>query len=205
MARNITFNIAGNIAGRTLAVAPVKLERKKLYGWSELRVVDKDGNVCRQSGINNDGCTIVDNGCTKVAILDEHDCWTERDALVALNPDGTQAEKRPSVFSGEIALDTIASVDDLMDIKVASVYQIAGEDAAELLQHVGDRIYTFPFSYTGGYEQLSAFLLAADNTLYIIAGTRSEFEYLTLDQAGVLDTDDDCEALDEEELDFTMM
>lgn len=42
MAKSLNLIIGSN----TFALAPTKVERKKLYGWTELRVTDPDGFVC---------------------------------------------------------------------------------------------------------------------------------------------------------------
>lgn len=47
------------INGRSFYVTPIKLERKKVYGWNELRVVTPDGDLCQQAGLNSDGITKV--------------------------------------------------------------------------------------------------------------------------------------------------
>ena len=47
------------INGRSFSVYPTKLERKKVYGWNELRVVTPDGTPCQQAGLNSDGVTII--------------------------------------------------------------------------------------------------------------------------------------------------
>jgi len=43
MAKELTFHLGGN----AFAAAPVKLERKKLYGWSSLVATDRDGRICK--------------------------------------------------------------------------------------------------------------------------------------------------------------
>lgn len=41
------------MGGSTFAVAPTKVERKKLYGWTELRATDPDGVVCQAAGLKS--------------------------------------------------------------------------------------------------------------------------------------------------------
>lgn len=43
------------LSGHTFALAPSKVERKKLYGWTELRATDTDGYICRQVGLDSNG------------------------------------------------------------------------------------------------------------------------------------------------------
>ena len=42
MAKELMFKLGGADYG----AAPVKLERKKIYGWTDTVATDKDGNVC---------------------------------------------------------------------------------------------------------------------------------------------------------------
>lgn len=197
MARQLTFKI-GNDA---FDVTPVKVERRKIYGRSELRVTDAAGNVCRQCGINNDGTTMVEQGCVKSGILTLEGMWTDKAELIAVDKDGRPLTQIQSSFDDEIILQETATVEDLLNLKVLSVYQLADVDAA-LIATVGDEIYAFPFSYSGGYEYLKAYLLVSGGALYIIAGTPCTFEYLPLNQSGEIDMDVDAEV--DDELDFSM-
>ena len=42
MAKELLFQLAGT----NYSVAPVKLERKKIYGWTTIVATDRDGSVC---------------------------------------------------------------------------------------------------------------------------------------------------------------
>ena len=42
MARELTFKLAGS----DYSAAPVKLERKKIYGWTSIVATDRAGDVC---------------------------------------------------------------------------------------------------------------------------------------------------------------
>ena len=42
MAKELTFTLTGAM----YASAPIKLERKKIYGWSNLVATDKEGVIC---------------------------------------------------------------------------------------------------------------------------------------------------------------
>lgn len=50
MAKELTFSLAGT----EYASAPVKLERKKIYGWSDLVATDKVGEVCGTAYLSPD-------------------------------------------------------------------------------------------------------------------------------------------------------
>ena len=42
MAKELIFKLSGTDYG----AAPVKLERKKIYGWTDIVATDRSGNVC---------------------------------------------------------------------------------------------------------------------------------------------------------------
>lgn len=198
MARHLTFQIGGH----SFNVTPVKVERRKIYGHSELRVTDAKGDICRQCGINSDGTTIIEQGCVKSGILTDSGMWTDRADLIAIDIDGNPVTHIESSFDVDIELQETATIEELLNLKVQSVYQLSDTDAASLTATVGDEIYTFPFSYSGGYEHLKAYLIASDGCVFIIAGTTCEFEYISLDQSGNIDMEDDSEL--DDSLDFSM-
>lgn len=199
MARTLTITCGG----ATFNVAPIKLERSKLYGGTELQISTKDGIECHIGAINSDGLTIVDTGCAKTGMLAADGQWMERDELVALAPDGTQIQPIASSFDTGIKLADRCQIEDLLSINVQSVYQLSGPDSADIAAMVGEDIFTLQFSYRGGYESMDAFLLATEDGVFLITGNRASLDYIGIDQSGVLDDIDDMEM--EAELDFSMM
>ena len=67
---------------RSFTVYPTKLERKKVYGWNELRVVTPNGTPCQQAGLNSD----------------EDGLWMERSELIAFDANGNMAQAVSSSF-----------------------------------------------------------------------------------------------------------
>lgn len=55
MARNLTFAVAGG----TIAAEPVKIDRTKLYGWTETVALDGAGNPCELALIDRSGTTLI--------------------------------------------------------------------------------------------------------------------------------------------------
>lgn len=192
------------LGGSTFALAPTKVERKKLYGWTELRATDPDGIVCRQAGLDSNGVTIIPKGATKIGMLREDGNWMEKNELQAVHADGSVAETIPSSFDGEIALDRKVEIEKLMDCIVTSVYQLEGDGAEDLAKAIGTDIYTFPFSYRGGYDASDGFLLSNGTTPFIFVGTEAQFEMIGLEELAVVDEPDDEVEMEEDELDFSM-
>lgn len=199
MARSLIFKING----KELAVIPTKVDRRKLYGWTELLVIDSNNKQCRQAAINADGVTIVDQGATKTGIISEDGCWINREELVAMKEDGSVVSPVESSFDSGCVLDQIADIEEVLDTSISSVYQLGGEDAVELLSVIGDNIYKFQFTYRTGYSSGIAFLLANPIGVFILTGNQTNIEYVGLEETGVIDDCEDAEM--EEELDFSMM
>lgn len=191
------------INGRSFLVYPTKLERKKVYGWNELRVVTPDGTPCQQAGLNSDGVTIIPNGNIKNGMLSEDGLWMERSELIAFDAHGNMAQAVSSSFDTGIDLLEKTTVEDLLDHNLASVYQLLGEESQLLSSKIGDDIYKFPFSYRGGYELNTAFIITNGPNVFILVGNDGNYDYIGLEQQGVLDTVED-EICLEETMDFAM-
>ena len=191
------------INGRSFSVAPVKLERKKIYGWNEMRVVTPDGELCQQAGLNSDGITIIPAGNIKTGMLREDGLWMERSELIAIDAYGNKVKAIPSSFDTGIDLMEKTSVEDMLDHNLASVYQMTGDEAMLLSSKIGDDIYKFPFSYRGGYERNTAFIITNGPNVFIVVGNDGGYDYIGLEQQGYLDTVEEEMSL-EDEMDFAM-
>ena len=188
--------------GRDFSVIPTKLERRKLYGWNELRVVTPDGKLCQQAGLNSDGITIIPTGNTKNGIIREDGLWMERSELVAFDSEGKEAHKVPSSFDTGIELVDRTSTEDLLNHNITSVYQLTGDEGVILASKIGDNIYRFPFSYRGGYEWSTAFILSNGLTTFILVGSDGNYDFIGLEQQGKIDTLEELNF--EDDLDFSM-
>ncbi len=198
MAKTLNFIIGSN----HFSLSPVKVERKKLYGWTEMHVLTPEGELCSSAGLNSDGVTLIPMGATKSGMMTESGLWMERNELVAVDSSGHEVPQIPSSFDGDIVLSDKVSVDDLMDCNVTAVYQLYDPECADLADLIGDDIYRFKFSYRGGVECSDAYLLAKDNAIFILTGLKGDYEFIGLDQEAVID-DADGELV--EDLDFDMM
>lgn len=189
--------------GKDFSVVPTKLERKKLYGWNELRVVTPDGKLCQQAGLNSDGITIIPSGNTKNGIISEDGLWMERSELVAINAEGKEAPKVPSSFDTGIELMNKTTTENLLNHNITSVYQLTGDEGLSLTSKIGDNIYQIPFSYRGGYEWSTAFILANGPATFILVGSDGGYDFIGLEQQGKIDTLEEELSL-EDNLDFSM-
>jgi hypothetical protein len=196
LARNLTFAVAGG----TIAAEPVKIDRTKLYGWTETVALDGAGNPCELALIDRSGTTLIPKGGTGLGLLDQQGNWVDRSTLDVRNADGSPAEQHPSSYDEPIALDQRASVEDLLDTPVSAVYQLQAD--AELLSFLGEDIYTFDYYYRAGTSGSRAFLLAQAGTAFLLTGQPATFAFVGLDaEVDVVDEGDD----DDDDLDFGMM
>lgn len=199
MARTLSFKING----REFNVSPTKVDRRKLYGWTELVVTDSDGNLCRQAAVNSDGVTIIDHGATKLGIVSEDGLWIDRNELIAVDGNGNEIKPEASSFDCGCLLEETATLDELLNLNVLSVYQICMENDFSFRKEIGEEIYKFHFNYRSGVSLTQAFLLANNEGIFMLIGTPAIIEYIGLDESGVIDDIEEFEI--EEDLDFGMM
>ena len=193
MAKELIFKLSGTDYG----AAPVKLERKKIYGWTNIVATDRDGSVCGSAYLSPDDALIIPSGGLKQGTVNEDGYWIEKSDLTAYSEDGAQVlPSYPSSFDAPIELNQKATAQEFLDNEWESVYQIVN---ADLSAAVGDDIYRFNFSYRG-----DAYLLNTPNGLFLFAGIHQDFPLVSLAEETTIDDLD--EGMDEEidELDFSM-
>lgn len=198
MARTLTFTVKG----AEYAAPPVKLDRKKLYGWTEIAALDDDGRECRIVSMDETGTLIIPKGGLGLGILSPENEWVDRSSLKALKAGGGEAETVPSSFGAPVALSETVDCDEFFNHTISAVYQL---DAPELAEALGQDVYVFSYSYRDSYEGSPAFLLAASGSVFMLVGHKTEYEMLSLEQAGAIDeTGEEEEEEESGELDFSM-
>ena len=73
MAKELIFKLSG----AEYNAAPVKLERKKIYGWTDIVATDKNGDVCGSAYLSPDDALIIPSGGLKQAVVNEEGRWIE--------------------------------------------------------------------------------------------------------------------------------
>ena len=198
MARELTFTLAGTAYG----AAPVKLERKKIYGWTDTVATDKDGNVCSSAYLSPDDALVIPSGGLKQATVDDEGRWVDKSELIAYSEDGQEPlAVRPSSFDAPIDLKRRASVEEFLDNDWESVYQLVNDDLAEA---IGDKIYKFEFNYTKGTNHNDAYLMNTPGGLFLFAGDKQEFPLVSLAEETTIDDTEEAEDESIDELDFSM-
>lgn len=193
---------------QTFAFEPVKLDRKKLYGWSEKVALDPEGRACVAASLYPEFSLIIPKGGTALGALDARGNWAERDAIRHVYEDGSDATLVPSSFDAPIALEGTVTPETFLEHNVTSIYVLQSEavDPAflDILKSETD-IYTFEFNYRTDYEGDPAFILHNDHGIFLIIGKKIEFEFVGLDDEGTLESDEDENEEADDEFDFSMM
>ena len=198
MAKELTFKLAGT----DYAAAPVKLERKKIYGWTDTVATDRNGNVCSSAYLSPDDALIIPSGGLKQATVDESGRWVEKSQLTAYYEDGSEPlPLLPSSFDAPIELGQKATKEEFLDNDWESVYQLVNADLAAA---VGQDIYRFEFSYRGGTNHNDGYLLNTPGGLFLFAGDRQEFPLVSLAEETTIDDTEEPEDESLDELDFSM-
>jgi len=139
-------------------------------------------------------------------MLKDDGSWMEKTELKAIHAtDGSDVVPIPSSFNTEIALDKKVTSEEMLNYVISSVYQLDGDNISELVNALGNDIYTFQFSYRGGSEASTGFLLSNGQIAYIFVGQEAQFDFIGLDDQGVLDESDEETEMEDDELDFSMM
>lgn len=199
MARELTFRIKR----KEYRVVPVKIERKKLYGWTEVVALDERGRPCELVNTDDTGTLIIPRGGTALGILSPKGEWVDRSELKTVQRDGRDAEIFPSSYNTVISLQKRVRDEEFLDYSITDFYQLSGV-ADDLIKAMGDDIYAFEYTYLDSYEMTPAFLMVAEGRLFMLLGYKNKFDMLCLGECGVVDEDDDSLDISDDDLDFSM-
>ena len=198
MAKDLIFKLAD----KDFAAAPVKLERKKIYGWTDNVATDRDGRVCVSAYLSPDDVLIVPAGGLKQGTVDSAGRWLEKSQLTAYSEDGSEVlPVLKSSFDAPIELNTKATIEEFLDNDWESIYQLVNDDLAAA---IGDDIYKFEFSYRGGTNHNDAYLITTPAGLFLFAGDKQEFQYVGLAEETTIDEVEEVEEESIDDLDFSM-
>ncbi|ETR73478.1 MAG: hypothetical protein OMM_00924 [Candidatus Magnetoglobus multicellularis str. Araruama] len=189
----------------------VRLDRKKLYGWKDLEAIGPDGTPCIRVDIDETGSFIIPKGGKALGNIGLDGRWVEKSDLKAVDSNGKPAVLKPSSFDSPITLDTTVDIETYLDHSIDSVYIINPDDTIKesltTIIRSAKGIFTFPFNYRPDYAPKTAFLIEANNNIYMLIGTVTEFEFIGLEQMADLNVSDeeDDDFNIEDDLDFSMM
>ena len=205
MAKPLIFQIGSS----EYSLEPLKLDRKKLYGWSEKIALDKNGEVCNTVSLYGEESMILPKGSTGLGSLSDDGRWVEKSDMHYVDADGNEAVLVPSSFGATIVLEEKVSIETFLEHNITAIYSLQGEEnCPDFVKTIQDEneIYTFEFNYRADYEGDPAFVVENGGELFVLVGKKIEFEMIGLSDEGILDEVIDESSEDEEdEFDFSMM
>ena len=83
--------------GAAFSTAFVKLDRKKVYGWSKIDIYDEGDSLCSLASIA-DGEHILPSGSVTLASFNTKGEYVEKSTLVGLDSNGKKVDKKPSIY-----------------------------------------------------------------------------------------------------------
>ncbi len=188
---------------------PLKLERKKLYGWSGKLALDRNGDECKTVSLYGQESMILPRGSTGLGSLGEDGRWVEKSDMHYVDIDGNEASLVPSSFAAPVVLEEKVSIETFLEHNITAIYSLQGEenypDFIKIIQEE-EKIYTFEFNYRADYEGDPAFVIENSGELFVLVGKRIAFEMIGLNDEGILDEIiDENSGNEEDEFDFMMM
>lgn len=199
MARKAEFSING----QSFLAEFLKVDRKKIYGWSTVEVFDEKGSECRMANLA-EGRYVLPSGCSALVTLNAKGETVSKSSLIGVDAQGNKVELVPSIYDQTVVLRE-ANMDEYFSLAVKSVYQLNIEEIPDRIMAdlKSGKIYYFVFNYRADYEGDDAYLLSNGMNVFAITGKCSDFEFIGLndnEQNLVLDE----EPIVEEEMDFAM-
>jgi len=202
MARAMTFSLGGH----DYTVEPAKIDRRALYGWTEVRAFDDAGRECNLVSTDGSGTVIIPKDGIALGLM-SNGRWVERRELRTVTAEGQDATLVPSSYGRVNQLADKATDEEFLDCSITGFYHLPGADPA-LVAAVGDDIYRFDYCYLDSYEPSPAFVLAAPAggvaQLFLFVGTPGNFEFVGLNEVGVADEDDTSPDEGDDDIDFGM-
>ena len=159
----------------------IKLDRKKIYGWSKIDIFDDSDQGCTLASIA-DGQYVLPSGSITLAGFNTKGEYIAKSSLVGVDEEGKKVEKVPSIFDEPASL-TKTDLDEFLSLNVKSVYQLGMEEGKEELLGLleGGDIYHFLFNYRADYEADDAFLLTSAGEVFAVVGKQAKLEYIGLE------------------------
>jgi hypothetical protein len=195
-----------SLDGEDFPVHMQKIDREKLYGNIEIEAFDDAGNRAYLQILDADGKTLLDTGGTALATLDELGNSVDRKKLIPITTEGEEIEPVPSSFSAPNPLYESA-IDEYLSHTIKSVYvltPVEGSNFGPLKDALsGDAIYKFDFSYRGGIEYDTAFLVSTEKAVFMLIGNNTTLQFVKLNQPSVLEPIEEQE-ISGEEIEFDL-
>jgi len=193
------------IKNKNFSFSLTKIERKKIYGWTEIIALDDNQNECKMVSMDESGTVIIPKGGIGLGILNSENLWIDKSELVAVDNDGNAAQLMPSSFSVTNDLLETVTIEEFLDHSITAVYEIEGAENDMFLSEIAGNIFTFNFNFRDGYESSPAFLMESEGKAFILVGVKNDFPFIGLEEAGYLDEGEDDDDSEDGGIDFSMI
>lgn len=198
MARKVKFSLSDI----TLSGEIIKVNREKIYGWSEVEVYDKHSSKCELAGLV-DGQYIIPSGYSSLVTLNEKGDTISKNELIGFDNSGNKVDLVPSIYDQEILLKE-SSIDEYLSLSVKSVYQLKiEEDKSNVIKKLNGKVFYFVFNYRADFEGDDAFLITNENEIFIVTGKLTKFEFIGLEEGDKL-LSNDSSVDEDDEINFAM-
>jgi hypothetical protein len=185
-----------------------KIDRAKLYGYKEVEVLDEQGVKCEVAILAEDGHTLIGRGGTGFAYLSADGQWCDKSQLRPVDLAGQTLTPVASSFAAPIHLteEQRTTADDYLQHTIRSVYQMTVTSDSPLIRSIkGGAMYKFAYSFRGGLEADTAFLLANESgAVFMAVGRPASIGMVGLQQAAATNEEVAIEEEDED-MDFGMI
>ena len=200
--------IVVTLGGKTSTFDFEKITRAGLMGKTSRRVLDPEGKVCARANVTRDGSLLLRSGMTAQGyFLRSNHKWIPNKELVGVDPAGRPVEKVPSTLGEAQELAGPVEIEDLLDLKVASLYALDVVELDSGLKKSLDKgdIYQFLFNTRADWEGQSAYLIMGKDGLpYSIIGNLTAVDWLqpntvpeeTFDDEDPFDSDGEDDLMD---------
>lgn len=200
MARELTFKIKK----KEYTATPLKVDRRKLYGWTQIIALDDNGDPCNLVTTDEAGQFIIEKGGTGLGILTPSGEWADRSQLKYVNEDGTKAELIKSSYNVVNPLKEKVSLEEFLDYSITDFYELTELDS-DFIKEIGEDIYRFTYSYLDNFEGTPAFIMNSFGSVFMLIGVLNKFELLCFGDCSDMDHNEDYNfELETDDLDFSM-
>ena len=170
-----------------------KVDRSKLYGRVGMEALDENEDTCHLVTLSSDGKTLIPSGGTAFGYLSPDGLWRKKADLLPFNLDGEELEPVSSTLKATTSLEETATIEEYLSHKFRLAYRVDGDMPEDLKGKLADgTIFKFPFSYRGGLNPDTGFLLQGkDETVWMIIGQPARISFVGFEAAVSRDVDEE--------------
>lgn len=180
------------------------IDRADIYGKRRRIALDADGQPCVRVSMLPNGSLTLKSGMTGQGYFLSDGTYLKQAELEGFTVSGEKLDKTPSTLGNPTALIGPVDPQELLDLRVSSIYLLAAETLDNALKSALDKgsIFKFTFTYRDSYETSDAFIISNKEGIFMLSGTPNTYEWCSLDAISNLPPADDA---DDDDLDFDML